>query len=250
MPYNKRLNRIDKTNIMKNLRFYLSPYFIAKYYILKDIKNTLDSYNFQGILLDLGCGAKPYKSLFKNITEYVGIDFKNYSINKDFAGGIPESYFTDDYLDTLILPYGNESFDNVVAFQVLEHHKNPAKMISEVVRIVKPGGYILMTVPFLGGIHEEPNDYQRFTRYGLVELFNGKNCEIIKIKEQGSIFSTIAMLLNESLNSFASHSKITYALSVAIYLPFLMFQYLSLFLDRIFSSKRIFFNYLILARKK
>ena len=248
----KKLIRRTETIIMQNLRFYLSPYFIAKYYILKDIKGVLDEYSFNGTLLDLGCGEKPYKSLFDNITEYVGIDFKNYSINKDFTGEVPESYFADDYLDTFILPYSDESFDNVVAFQVLEHHKNPVKMIGEVLRVVKPGGYILMTVPFLGGIHEEPHDYQRFTRYGLEVLFsgNGSQGEIIKIKEQGSVFSTISLLLNESLNSFASHSTITYILSVVIYLPFLMFQYLSLFLDRIFRSKKIFFNYLILARKR
>lgn len=235
---------------MQNLRFYLSPYFIAKYYILKDTKSTLGSYSFRGSLLDIGCGEKPYKSLFKSIDEYIGIDFANYSINKDFKGEAPEHYFTDDYLNTLILPYKNESFDNVVAFQVLEHHKNPTKMISEVVRIVKPGGYILITLPFLGGLHEEPHDYHRFTRYGLIELFSRSNCEIVKIKEQGSIFSTVSMLFNESLNSFASHSKITYVVSVVIYLPFLIFQYLSLFLDRMFPSKKIFFNYLILAKKK
>ena len=250
MPYNKRLNKIGKINTMQNLRFYLSPYFVAKYYILKDIKSTLGSYSFRGSLLDFGCGEKPYKSLFRNITEYIGIDFKNYSINKDFAGGVPESYFTDDYLDTLILPYKDESFDNVVSFQVLEHHKNPAKMISEVVRIVKPGGYILMTLPFLGGIHEEPNDYQRFTRYGLIELFSDRSCEIIDIKEQGSLFSTISMLLNEHLNQFAAKNKITYFISILIYFPFLVFSYLSLLLDRIFKSDKIFFNYLILVRKR
>lgn len=235
---------------MQNLRFYLSPYFIAKHSILKDIKKTLGSYSFKGSLLDIGCGEKPYKGLFKNIDTYVGIDFKNYSINKDFKGEVPEQYFADDYLNTLILPYENESFDNATSFQVLEHHKNPKKMISEVTRIVKPGGYILITVPFLGGIHEEPYDYQRFTQYGLRELFSSNNCEIIEIKEQGSIFSTISMLLNEHLNACASRGRLFYVLSVLIYFPFLVFQYLSLFLDKMFPSKRIFFNYLILAQKK
>lgn len=235
---------------MQNLRFYLSPYFIAKYYIVRDIKKTISTHSFEGNLLDIGCGEKPYKSLFKSIDEYIGIDFANYSINKDFKGEAPEHYFTDDYLNTLILPYKNESFDNVTAFQVLEHHRNPTKMISEIVRIVRLGGNILVTVPFLGGIHEEPYDYQRFTRYGLIELFSKNNCEIIEIQEQGSIFSTISLLLNEYLNNFASQNKVTYILSIVMYLPFWMFQCLSLLLDRIFPSKKIFFNYLILAKKK
>jgi SAM-dependent methyltransferase len=234
---------------MQNLRFYLSPYFIAKYYILKDIKSTLDSYSFLGSLLDIGCGEKPYKSLFKNITEYIGIDFKNYSINKDFTGGVPEAFFADDYLDTFVLPYKDQSFDNVVAFQVLEHHKNPTKMISEAVRILKPGGYILMTVPFLAGIHEEPYDYQRITRYGFNELFSKNNCEIVEIKQQGSVFSTISMLLNEYLNYVAAKSKPHYLFSMLIYLPFILFSYLTLILDTFFRSNNIFFNYLILVKK-
>lgn len=235
---------------MQNLRFYISPYFIAKHYILKDIENILKQYSLRGSLLDIGCGEKPYKSLFANIDTYTGIDFNNYSINKDFKGEVPEQYFSDNYLDTLSLPYGDSSFDNAVAFQVLEHHKNPMKMISEVSRILRQGGYFLVTVPFLGGIHEEPYDYQRFTRYGLTELFEGHGFEILAIKEQGAVFSTISMLLNEHLNACASRNKSSYILSAIVYFPFLVFQYLSLFLDKLFPSKRIFFNYLILVKKK
>jgi SAM-dependent methyltransferase len=235
---------------MQNLRFYISPYFIAKHYILRDIENILEQYPLKGSLLDIGCGEKPYKNLFVNIDTYTGIDFNNYSINKDYDGEAPESYFSDDYLDTLSLPYGDASFDNAVAFQVLEHHKNPTKMVSEVSRILRSGGYFLATVPFLGGIHEEPHDYQRFTKYGLKELFEGHDFEIIAIKEQGAIFSTISILLNEHLNACASWSKFSYILSVIVYAPFLAFQYLSLLLDKVFPSKRIFFNYLILVRKK
>jgi len=116
-------------------------------------------------------------------------------------------------------------------------------------RITKKSGYILLTVPFLGGLHEEPNDYQRFTKYGLFELFKPYKCKIIKIKEQGSIFSTISILLNEYLNCFASKGKLQYLISILIYLPFILFSYFSLILDIFFKSNKIFFNYLILVKK-
>jgi SAM-dependent methyltransferase len=234
---------------MPRVRFYISSFFLSKFYLLKDIKKVLNKYDFSGSLLDVGCGEKPYKNLFKNTSEYKGVDFKNYSINKDFRVEKPDYYFDDDYLRTLKLPFQDNSFDHCVSFQVLEHHINPQKMISEIFRITKPGGFILITVPFLGGIHEEPYDYQRFTKYGLIELFKKYKCEILEIKNQGSLFSTISLLLNEYLNDFASRSKFTYFLSVLIYLPFILFQYISLVLDKIFKSNNIFFNYLVLIRK-
>lgn len=234
----------------KQIRFYFSPYFVSKFYLLKDIELMIKKYQFKGSILDIGCGQKPYQYLFKKADKYLGIDFKNYSINKDYKGLNPDLHFSHDYLKTSTLNFDDESFDHTVSFQVMEHHKNPAKMISEMARITKKGGYIMISVPFLAGLHEEPNDYQRFTKYGLIELFKRNNCRVVKIKEQGSLFSTISLLLNENLNNFAGRNKLAYIVSAIIYLPFLVFEYLSLILDKIFKSDKIYFNYLILAEKK
>lgn len=231
------------------IRFYVSPYFVIKHYLLRDIKSVLGKYEFKGSLLDVGSGEKPYKSLFENITKYSGIDFRDFSINKDFKGERPDYFFEPDYLDSLSLPFESESFDNAVAFQVIEHHRNPKKLVSELSRVVKPNGYILVTAPFLAGIHEEPNDYQRYTRYGLIELFKTIDCDILEIREQGSLFSTISMLLNEYISSFAAGSRFRYFLSCIIYPPLLVFQYLSVLLDKVFKSRRISMNYLVLVRK-
>lgn len=236
-------------SFFKKIRFCMSPYFISKFYLLRDVQFIVKKYEFKGSVLDIGCGSKPYRDLFNKIKEYKGIDFKDYSVNKDFTFGKPDYFFSDEYVKTLNLPFRNNSFDNVVAFQVLEHHPNPQKLIGEMFRVVKNKGYILLTVPFLGGIHEEPHDYQRFTKYGLTELFKSHKCEILEIKEEGALFSTIAMLLNEYLNNFAAKNKLFYCISVLIYLPFILFSYLSLLLDRIFKSDNIFFNYLILVKK-
>lgn len=233
----------------KKFRFHISPYFLIKFYLVRDIQYINKKYDFRGSFLDIGCGSKPYRDLFNSIVEYAGIDFKEYSVNKDFPAGKPDYFFSDEYVKTLTLPFRNESFDNVVAFQVLEHHPNPQKLICEIFRVVKNKGYILLTAPFLGGIHEGPYDYQRFTKYGLIELFKSHKCEILEIKEQGALFSTISMLLNEYLNNFAAKTKLFYFISVLIYLPFLLLSYASLPLDKIFKSDKIFFNYLILVKK-
>jgi hypothetical protein len=117
------------------------------------------------------------------------------------------------------------------------------------VRIVRKGGLVLITCPFMGGLHEEPHDYQRYTKYGLKQLVS-RYGEVLEILEQGSLFSAISMLLNEHLNSFASKSTFTYIISVIIYPLFLFFQYISLILDQLFKSDKIFINYLLLVRKR
>lgn len=234
--------------MLKKIRFYISPYFLIRYYLRRDINLFVKKYHFKGTVLDFGCGQKPYKYLFKN-SQYRGIDFKDYSRNLDFPDDKPDYYFGEEYTKNLFLPFKNESFDNSVSFQVLEHHRDPELMIKEMARITKKGGLILLSCPFIYGLHEEPNDFQRFTKYKLKELFKKNNCEIVEIKEQGSLFSVISMLINEYLSSFAAKNKLYYFLAAVIYLPFLLFQYSSLFLDKFVKSDKIFINYIILAKK-
>jgi len=234
--------------MLKEFRFYVSPYFISKYYIRRDILRILDKYSFEGSLLDIGCGEKPYKKFFKKIKTYIGIDFPTYSKNKDYRGESPDLFFGKDYLKNFKLSQKNNSYDSIVAFQVLEHHKKPNILVQEMFRIVKPGGYILITVPFLGGIHEAPKDFQRFTKYGLLELLKPYG-RVLELKEEGSLLSTISMLLNENLNSFASKNKLRYILSVIIYPIFLMFQYSAIIFDIFIKSNMICFNYIILCKK-
>ena len=155
-----------------------------------------------------------------------------------------------EYLEDFQLPFQDESFNHAVSFQVLEHHKKPESMISELARIVKKGGHILITCPFIYALHEEPNDFQRLTEYKLRELFEKNNCQIMRIKKQGSLFSAITMLFAEQLNAFAAKGRLHYFLAVIIYLPFLLFQYASLFLDKLVRPDKIFINYLILSRKE
>ena len=88
---------------------------------------ALTKYEFRDNLLDVGCGEKPYRYLFDHINKYLGIDFKSYSYNKDFIGLKPDYYFNNTYKNDFNLPFDNNAFQNVVAFQVLEQHKNPQK---------------------------------------------------------------------------------------------------------------------------
>lgn len=232
-----------------DLRFYISPFFIGKYYLRRDILNAIAKYKFNGTVFDLGCGQKPYQQFFKHSEKYLGIDFYEYSPNKDFSQLEPDFFFSKDYSKDYLIDTADDSYDHCVSFQVLEHHPEPQTMIKELVRITKKGGLIMISAPFLGGLHEEPNDFQRYTKYQFARLFKAQNCEVLSIIEQGSLFSTIVMLLSEHLNWFAAKNLFAYYVSAIGYIPLLLLMYISLFVDRFVRSNKIFINYLVIAKK-
>jgi len=234
----------------KKNRFFISPFFLFKYYNEKSIRSLLKKYSFNKNILDIGCGEMPYKYLFTEKKEYLGVDFKDYSVNNDYQGETPDLFFPEKYLVDFILPFEDAQFEHAVSFQVLEHVRNPNKFIMEMVRVTKKKGFMLITFPFLGGLHEIPNDYQRYTKYGIKEILDNNGCDVLIIEEQGGIFSTISMLLNEYLNTYAGKSKKKYMLSSIVFPVFLSFSYACLFLDKVFTADGYNFNYLVLARKR
>ena len=78
------------------------------------------------------------------------------------------------------LPFADGTFDGAVNESLLEHVPNPRAVAAEIMRVVKPGGYIYTSAPFIHPFHASPDDFNRFTRSGLKELF--PECEVI---EQG-----------------------------------------------------------------
>ena len=95
--------------------------------------------------------------------------------NTDSAIGLElfEGPGIDVVADACALPFEDESFDTVLAVEVLEHVATPDKMIAEVHRVLKPGGALLLSTPFVWRIHRTPKDYWRFTDDSLAMLFAG-----------------------------------------------------------------------------
>ena len=56
-------------------------------------------------------------------------------------------------------------------------------------RILRPGGTVIVSVPHLSRLHEEPYDFYRFTRYGLRYLFEQHGFEVLEIQKKGGLFS-------------------------------------------------------------
>jgi len=76
--------------------------------------------------------------------------------------------------------FAANTFDAVFMLEVLEHVKNPRRAMAEVLRILKPGGMLLLSTPFIFEIHDAPADFWRFTRFGISELL--REFEMVQIE--------------------------------------------------------------------
>jgi len=154
-----------------------------------------------GLLLDIGCGNRPYISLFPSVTRYVGIDLPW----RDLA-----TKQVDVWASGLHLPFADGSFDVVLCTQVLEHVPRPWQLIQEVFRVLRIGGKLILTAPQTWGLHEEPCDYYRFTKYGLQYLLEGAGFEVRSIKARGGVFRAMGQTLMNFWYLYYQIPRLTY----------------------------------------
>lgn len=83
-----------------------------------------------------------------------------------------EVFFNVDIVgDAHNIPFLDDTFDSILCNAVLEHVHNPEGVVSEMERVLKPGGYLYAEVPFIFFFHGYPNDFQRYTLEGMRHLF-------------------------------------------------------------------------------
>jgi SAM-dependent methyltransferase len=183
-----------------------NTYYFIRRGLLKKIYQYSDE--LSGDILDFGCGSKPYKSLFKNAITYTGLDFEN-------IGHPHSNEQIDVFYDGKTLPFENEKFDSVFASEVFEHVFNLEEIIPELHRVMKVGGKILITCPFVWNEHEVPHDYARYTQFALENLLKKNGFEIIVIDKSGDFYMTLHQLKmvyisNELLPSIPIIGKIKF----------------------------------------
>jgi SAM-dependent methyltransferase len=150
----------------------------------------------RGRLLDVGCGDKPYEHLFAPfVGEYIGVEHEA-TFNQTSAGSRARG--PDVVYDGNTLPFEDASFDTVMSVQVLEHTPRPGRLVTEMARVLKPEGVLILAAPFSFRLHEEPHDYFRYTPHGLRVLCRDAGLRIDRIVRVGRLWS----LLGHKLNSF------------------------------------------------
>jgi len=140
-----------------------------------------------GTLLDVGCGTKQYAKLAAPyVTQHVGLDHPQtlHGINR-----------VDVVATAYNLPFGDFAVDTVLCTEVLEHLEEPELALKEFARVLRPGGTILITAPFIWHIHEEPRDFFRYTCYGLDYLAKRAGLHVLDVRPLNGFWVTWAQLL-------------------------------------------------------
>lgn len=164
----------------------INPFYFARKGLRKGIAHL--ARHIDGQVIDVGCGRKPYRSLF-NTKTYLGLDIEN-------PGHSHENEDIDVFYDGKVFPFENDHFDNALCNQVLEHVFNPEEFLKEIHRVLKPGGKLLLTVPFAWDEHEQPYDYARYSSFGLKHLMEQAGFEIeVSIKSVNDV-RALAQLWN------------------------------------------------------
>lgn len=220
--------------IAKNI---LKPGFIEGFALKSWVRKF--SVELSGVCLDVGCGSMPYKQFFSQCESYVGLEYESDIAKKLFS--------PDFFYDGVTFPFESASFDSLVSFEVMEHVDDIDVFFSEIVRVLKPGGKMIVSVPFCWMEHEIPHDYRRFTKIGLERYLEKKGFEIeMSRKSTGPFYSTLANFV------IIMRSKLRYILSYfadILILPLTLVLHIIGFIEWLLGSDGVSYTSTIVLAK-
>lgn len=103
----------------------------------------------------------------------------------------------DVQADAANLPFGNNTFDAVICSELLEHVYSPESVLHEAMRVLKPNGIFLISVPFLVPYHADPYDFGRYTDQYWKKLLSDLGFSSIQVEKQGDFWSVLLDMLRE-----------------------------------------------------
>jgi SAM-dependent methyltransferase len=218
----------------------VNPFYIIRRGLLMAISRMAPT--IEGDVLDFGCGSKPYESLFRGARSYVGVDIKT-------SGHDHKDSKVDVFYDGRTLPFADQQFDSAVCFEVMEHVFNIEEVVSELRRVLKPGGKLLVSVPFAWEEHEAPYDFARYTSYGIEHVLAKSGFRVMDLKKTTTHLLAVSQLLIAYLVQHAlPKSRILAGLSQLV-LIFPMTA-LSLVFDRLFPKRYGYFSNIVVLCEK
>ncbi len=180
----------------------------------------------EALILDAGAGNGLYKSLFSH-TNYSSTDIRIQANN------------TISFVSDLSsIPIIANHYNLIICTQVLEHVSNPQLVLKELFRVLKPNGELWLSAPFYYEEHEIPQDYYRFTKFGLTHLFETAGFKVSEITPLEGYFMTLAYQLKIASQALPTNPQYYEENLMGFLLPLIMvpIKFLFLLLSALFSK--------------
>lgn len=221
------------------LGIFINPSYIVRKALYKGISSNKKY--IKGKCLDFGCGRKPYRHLFE-VDEYIGLDIEE-------SGHDHKDEQIDVTYDGKTIPFKTNQIDSIFSSEVFEHVFNLDEILEELYRVLKPGGHMLFTVPFVWDEHEIPYDFGRYTSYGVSHLMEKHGFIVVKLTKSTNYIETISQMWITYVRKVIFPSKPRYKLLLTpIFIAPL--TCLSLLISKILPKNNNFYHNNIVVVKK
>jgi SAM-dependent methyltransferase len=171
--YDKHKNFSSRTLI----EYYISPGIKCKFDILKSNIKTKKKYNYG---IDLGSSGNSFLFFIDNISQKFSFDIADLPLKQY----IHKTEWHPLCGDIMKLPYRDNSFDFLTALDVLEHIKDDEHVISEISRVVKKHGIVIITVPHRMKYYTHQDrligHYRRYEFPTIISLFEKNSLKVIR----------------------------------------------------------------------
>ncbi len=178
----------------------LNPYWLDMKYLHEAVRDVAQ--DARGWMLDVGVGERPYTALFGHVERYIGVEYP--AACENLVEGITSRVtadmgIVDVWCDGHKLPFEDGCFDTVLSTEVLEHVPDPEKFLREMFRVLRPGGHLLITVPFGSAQHAMPYDYYRYTEPGVRALVERRGFVVERIAARGNFAAVVGVMTSQWL---------------------------------------------------
>ena len=145
-------------------------------------------------LYDVGCGDKPFQQFLDGKVErYIGVDVED---------GFYDARHIDLIGSAYAIPAPDGAADAVISSQVLEHLERPEDALREMARLLRPGGLLFISFPFLYPMHALPHDHLRYTRFYFDAALRRHGFTLVERKTIGGFWYCGGLFAGLYLQSF------------------------------------------------
>ena len=190
----------------------------------------------RGRLVDVGCGRKAWEPLFEaHVDEHVGVDH---------APKLVEGVDQVDVIATAYdVPLPDGHADTVLLAEVLEHLEDPGRGLAECVRLLAPGGHLILTTPFFWPVHDA-RDFYRYAPGGLRYLLEQAGLEVVEIVPLSGVWGTVSLQVSYALERYRRRP-----VAPAVDAVMSGIQWRAARLDQVDFQPKFSWNHLAVARK-